>query len=253
MTVALNHVTLRRGTRAVLDGLDLAITAGQLTCLVGPNGSGKSTAVRIMAGVLAADTGTVTIDGRPAGELAAGDRARRVGYLPQDFTSHWDLTVRALLALGMGRGQAVGWLPGRTPDLTPPPALIADFDLEALLDRRLSTLSGGERARAACAAVLAGRPAAFLADEPTASLDIGHQIALMRLLRRLAAEHAALVVVHDLNLALRFADRIVVLDQGRAAFAGPPADLIDTDILDLTFGVRFNRLAGPDGVVLVPG
>lgn len=253
MTVALNGVTLRRGARTILDGLDLTVASGRLTCLVGPNGSGKSTAVKIMAGVLAADAGAVTIDGRPAEGLAAGDRARRVGYLPQDFTSHWDLTVRALLALGMGRGQAVGWLPGRAPDLAPPPALIADFDLEGLLDRRLSTLSGGERSRAACAAVLAGRPAAFLADEPTASLDIGHQIALMRLLRRLAADHAALVVVHDLNLALRFADRIVVLDRGRAAFAGPPAELIDADILDRVFGVRFTRLTGPDGMVLVPG
>ncbi len=253
MTVALNNVTLRRGSRAVLDGLDLTIASGQLTCLVGPNGSGKSTAVRIMAGVLAADAGTVTIDGRPAADFSAADRARRVGYLPQDFTSHWDLTVRALLALGMGRGQEVGWLPGRTPDLVPPAGLIADFDLAPLLDRRLSSLSGGERARAACAAVLAGRPDAFLADEPTASLDIGHQIALMRLLRLMAADHAALVVVHDLNLALRFADRIVVLDRGRAAFAGAPADLVDTDILDRVFGVRFSRLAGPDGVVLVPG
>lgn len=253
MTVALQGVTLRRGGRAILDSLDLTITSGRLTCLVGPNGSGKSTAVRIMAGVLVADAGTVTIDGRPAGDLAPGDRARRVGYLPQDFTSHWDLTVRALLALGMGRGQAVGWLPGRTPDLAPPPALIADFDLDALLDRRLSTLSGGERARAACAAVLVGRPQAFLADEPTASLDIGHQIALMRLLRRLAADHAALAVVHDLNLALRFADDMVVLDRGKAAFTGPPSGLLQTDILDRVFGVRFHRLDGPDGVVLSAG
>ncbi len=253
MTVALSQVSLRRGSRGVLDRLDLAAAAGRLTCLVGPNGSGKSTAVKVMAGVLAPDAGRVLIDGRAADQFPPGERARRVGYLPQDFTSHWDLTVRALLALGLGRGMTVGWLPGRTPDLTVPPALIGDFELEPLLDRRLSTLSGGERARAACAAIVAGRPVSLLADEPTASLDIGHQIAMMRLLRRLAAAHAVLVVVHDINLALRFADEIVVLDAGRVAFAGSPGALLATDILDRVFAVRFTRLAGPDGVVLAAG
>lgn len=253
MTVALSRLTLRRGSRLILDRLDLSVAPGRLTCLVGPNGSGKSTAVKVMAGVLAPDDGTVLIDGRPAADLAPNERARRVGYLPQDFTSHWDLTVRALLALGLGRGASFGWLPGRTPDIAPPPVLVEDFELAPLLDRRLGTLSGGERARAACAAVLAGQPGTLLADEPTASLDIGHQIAMMRRLRRLAAGHAALVVVHDLNLALRFADEIVVLDRGRSAFAGTPADLLGTDILDQVFAVRFNRLAGPEGTVLVPG
>ncbi|MGK4421987.1 ATP-binding cassette domain-containing protein, partial [Klebsiella pneumoniae] len=96
-----------------------------LTCLVGPNGSGKSTAVKVMAGVLAPGSGAVRIDGRPADEISPVERARRVGYLPQDFVSHWDLTVRDLLALGMRRGLAIGWLPGRAPDLALPPALLA--------------------------------------------------------------------------------------------------------------------------------
>lgn len=253
MTVTLHQVSLRRGSRLVLDRLDLAVARGRLTCLVGPNGSGKSTAVKVMAGVLPPAAGAVLIDGRPADEISPVERARHIGYLPQDFVSHWDLTVRALLALGMARGSAIGWLPGRVPDLPLPPTVVADFDLGPLLDRRLSTLSGGERARAACAAVIAGQPDTLLADEPTASLDIGHQISTMRLLRRLAARHAVLVVVHDINLALRFADEIIVLDQGRAAFAGAPATLADTDILDRVFALRFTRLAGPDGVVLSAG
>lgn len=243
--LAVHGVTVRHNGRTVLDRLDLALERGEILALVGPNGSGKTTALRVMAGLLWPQAGRVLLGGRDLHGIGALERAAALAYLPQDFHSHWDLTVEALLALGASRGTGFGW-PGRPPAPRGNPAAL---DIDHLRQRRLSTLSGGERARAAIAWALAAASPILLADEPTAALDVGHQMELMRHLRRLKAATSILIVVHDLALAARFADRLAVLQGGRLVLCGPPDKVIVSPALDAAFGVAFHRVATPDGIL----
>ncbi len=234
-----------RGEDLVRD-VTLDLRPGEVLGVIGPNGAGKSSLLRLLAGLATPRAGRVTLDGTPLPAIPARDRAARIGYLPQHFAPHWDYRVRELLRLGLERGGAA-----RGPE-----ALAADFDLGALLDRRWSTLSGGERARALAATVLAPDPAVVLADEPAAALDIAGAAGLMRLLRARAGSGAAVaLVLHDLNLAAGWCDRLLLLDAGRVATVGPPATVLADARLDRAFGVSFRRgeVAGrpflvPDGI-----
>jgi iron complex transport system ATP-binding protein len=246
-----DHLNLRRGKK-ILDGLTLGVEPGEIVALVGPNGAGKSTFLRVIAGALKPDSGTVSYDDIPADRMARLTRARFVAYLPQDFTSHWDLTVAELLRLGATRGDGFGWMAAlhRTSGL--PQALVEDFELAAFLDRRLSTLSGGERARAAIAATVAGQPRLLLADEPVGSLDVAHQLRTMRRFAAMKAQASVLIVMHDINLAGRFADRIAVLHQGRCVLAAPSAEVLASPILDDVFETKFERGRASWGPLLIP-
>ena len=237
IAIELQKVTVRRGHRALIDALDLSLRQGEVLVLVGPNGSGKSTALKVMAGALRPDAGQVRYFGRQ--RVDRQERARLVSYLPQDFRSHWDMTVRDLIALGATRGRPGIWCHGGAL----PVDLLEDLAVTDLLGRRLSSLSGGERGRAAIAAAMAGGPKVLLADEPTASLDIAHQLRALASIRQATPSATALVVLHDLNQAIRFADRIAVLDQGRLVLAGPPETIVASTILDDVFQTRFRRVS----------
>ncbi len=240
--IELRQITLKRGARVILDALDLALNEGEVLALVGPNGSGKSTALKVMAGRASSPmpARSAISAARPS---PARKRARLVSYLPQDFRSHWDMTVHELIALGTMRGR-----PGFGRQGTIPSNLIDRLDLQDLIDRRLSTLSGGERSRAAIAASMAGGPKVLLADEPTASLDIAHQLRLLRAIREGARDMTALLVLHDLNLAARFADRIAVMQNGRVVLAGPTNAVLESSVLDEVFETPFRRI-GEGGLV----
>jgi len=228
--------------RRLVAGVSLDVRAGELLGVIGPNGAGKSTLLRMLAGLLRPTEGQVVLQGRDIAAWPGRERARRVGYLPQHFHPHWDYTVRELLRLGLERG-------GATEDVR---ALASRHGLDALLTRRWSALSGGERGRALAAAVLAPEPAVILADEATAALDVGQALALMTRLRTSARSGAAVALVaHDLNLAFAACDRIALLSDGRLLATGTPAVLADDSRLDDAFGVRFNRWDGPGGVRLV--
>jgi iron complex transport system ATP-binding protein len=221
---------VRRG-RAILDRVSLDFGASGLVAIAGPNGAGKSTLVKCLAGVVAPDEGDVTLHSRPLRAWPGKERARRIGYLPQQFEPHWDFTGAEVLAMGAARA---GLPPPEAPELAP------------LLQARWSMLSGGERTRVLFAAIEAGRPAILLADEPAANLDVARQVEALQRLRAHAAAGLAVVVVHDLNLALRAADRLIVLQEGRVALDGPPEDVAADCTLDAVFRVRFirERLAG---------
>lgn len=219
----------------ILDDVSFRAEPGQLIGLIGPNGAGKSTLLRCLAGLAAPTSGTVTLDGRPLASLPAAERGRRIGYMPQSFEPAWDYTVRAVLELGASRkpGAALGI-----------PAALAAHGLVDLAERPWSRLSGGERARALLAAVLVAEPPVLLADEPGASLDIGHRVDLLRRLADYAQTRTVIVVLHDLERAVRDCDRLVLMDRGRIILDGTANDVATSPILDATFGILFTRVSG---------
>lgn len=236
MTAMLTAAGLRleRQGRRLLEDIALELPKRGAVALVGPNGAGKSTLLGVLAGQVAPDQGSVQLQGSPLRALSVAARARRIGYMPQRFEPHWDVTLHELLQM-------------RVPE--PAPAL-ARAGLAPLAQRRWSTLSGGERARGMLAAVLATDPAVLLADEPGAALDVQHRLALVQALARRGRERLVVVVMHDLDLAFECFERVVVMQQGRVAMDGAPAALLQDPRLDAVFGVHFQRIAVPPHTLL---
>lgn len=230
MIAAEGLVVLREGRR-VLDSVSLSVGPGALTVLAGPNGAGKTTLLIALAGLLRPDRGRVTLAGVPLASITPGERARRVAWLEQGARAAWGLSVREVAALGR--------LPhGDRGDAAIAAALEA-CGLAGLAERRLDTLSGGEARRAMLARVLTTEADILLLDEPAADLDPAQGFALMRLLRAEAARgRVVLAVLHDLSLAARFADRIVLLADGRIASDGTPRKVMTAAEAGRVFGVR---------------
>lgn len=222
------------GGGGILGGISFQAGPGQLIGLIGPNGAGKSTLLRCLAGLAIPDAGRVTLDGQLLSAIPTAERGRRIGYMPQSFHPAWDYTVRAVVELGASRA------PGATLRV---PAALVEHDLIELAERPWSRLSGGERARVLLAAVLVTEPPILLADEPGASLDIGHRIELLRLLVTYARTRTVIVVLHDIERAVRDCDRLVVLKQGRIVLDGLTDMVVQSPLLDQTFDVRFGRVS----------
>jgi iron complex transport system ATP-binding protein len=241
-------LTLRRGHREILAGMDLALRPGEVTVLLGPNGAGKSTLLSALAGLLAPTSGKVLLDGEDLSALAPAARARRIGFLPQTPEVAWPLEVRILV--GLGRIPHIGARGLSADDGRIIEAALAEAGAADLADRDASTLSGGERARVMIARVLAGEPDWILADEPLAGLDPGCQIdAAQTLVRRAKAGGCGVVLtLHDLSLAARIADRVLVLAEGMLLADGPPDSALAPPVLDRAFGVRTTLRRGPEGI-----
>ncbi|MEO8938269.1 MAG: ABC transporter ATP-binding protein [Burkholderiaceae bacterium] len=198
--------------RRVLDGVSCRFERGW-TAIVGPNGAGKSTLLRILAGLLAPDDGTVTLDGVPLSEMTARERGRRLAWLAQLGHISGDLDARETVALGRLPHLGLFDVPGQADEAAVDRAMAAT-ESTGWRDRPLTELSGGERQRVLLARALATEVTTLLLDEPTTHLDPPHQVAMVRLARRLSTTHAVITVLHDLPLALH-ADRVLVLRQGR--------------------------------------
>ncbi len=245
--VAARGLTVRvRGRAApLLDAVDLAAPAGRVTALVGPNGSGKSTLLGCLAGSGAAEAGTVLLDGRALATVPRAERARTVAVMEQSADTDTDLTVADVVALGRlphrGRLSAPGARDGAVCA-----AALATVGLGDAGRRRWRTLSGGERQRAHVARVLAQEPAVLLLDEPTNHLDVQHQHELLALLGRTGL--TVVVVLHDLALAARYCDALVVLHEGRVHGAGTPAEVLTPALLRRVFGVTAEVTAAGDRV-----
>jgi iron complex transport system ATP-binding protein len=222
------------GVDGRLSTITTRILPGKVTAICGPNGAGKSTLLSLLAGLLAPDSGSVLLDGHVLGAMPHKTRARAIGYLPQRADLAWNITVRTLVALGRLPHKVGAQADARAVD-----AALASMVLGDLAQRPLSTLSGGEQARAMLARVLAGEPRWILADEPLASLDLAHQAGLLGHFRRLAADGKAVVVVlHDLAAAMNWADRVLVLHQGSIVSDGAPVDALAPDVLARVWQVR---------------
>lgn len=230
-----HNVTYRAGGRALVDRVSLALARGEVLALVGPNGAGKSTLLRLLAGDLVPAGGEVTLDGRPLARHGARDLALRRALLPQQTILQFAFTARAVAA--MGRHPHLGLGGESAEDEAIVEASLARTETLPLAERAYPSLSGGEQARVSLARVLAQAAPILLLDEPTAALDLRHQQAVLRIARDLAAEGAAvLAVLHDLNLAAAYADRIALLSGGRLVAEGTPWQALTAERLSAVFG-----------------
>jgi iron complex transport system ATP-binding protein len=245
-------VSVTLAGRLVLNDVSLSLASGHLVALVGPNGAGKTTLLRALAGLVPSG-GAIRVRGDALSSLSLRERARRFAYLPQGHIVHWPLPARDIVALG------------RYPHGATDPARLTPKDTEAVLramqatdvmefcERRVTKLSGGERSRVALARVLAVEAPVILADEPTASLDPRHQFDVMKSLRA-AADRGTLVVVvtHDLGLAARFADTVLVLSKGRIVSQGTPTEALSEQIMGDVFAISAYRAEYQHEAVIVP-
>jgi iron complex transport system ATP-binding protein len=236
--------------RRALDDVDLGVGEGAFQAIIGPNGSGKSTLARLLLGTLRPDGGRARFRGVDAHLVPRPDLAREVGVVPQSETHAFPLTVGELVA--MARYPHLGpWRSAGAADRRAVRDAMERCDVADLAQRPTTSLSGGERQRALIARALAQQPRALVLDEPTASLDVRHEMGIFELLRGLCSEGVTvLLVTHNLNLAARYADRLLLLDRGRAAATGRADEVLRPDIVEATYrwpiAVRPLGLGGAD-------
>lgn len=248
MLLTANSLTLSYNGHPVVQDFNLSIPPRTMVGLVGPNGSGKTTILRALAGLIEPRAGDALLQGKPASRLDKRLRARKIGWVPQQETAAWPLTVYEVVRLG--RAPHRGWLmPFTSTDMKIVECALARADLLPLKQRPVNKLSGGEFQRVLIARVLAQEPEALLLDEPTASLDIHHQIQVLDLVRALVQERGLSVVmaIHDLHLAARYCDQLVLLHEGRQVSAGAPEDVLTTENLRAVFGVDARLYRDPWG------
>jgi iron complex transport system ATP-binding protein len=234
-----SSISVRVGSKVLLRDVSFVLDAGTTTALVGPNGAGKSTLLRVLAGEIKPSSGTVRLKGQPLSAYSAATLAQRRAVLSQSISVAFPFTVAEIVRMGAGErsGPAVTALID---------AALAEVELSDFRERIITTLSGGEQQRAHLARVLvqlaygeaAHGSGVLLLDEPTASLDLRHQLDVLATARRRAERGVTVIaILHDLNLAALFAERVIVLDRGRMAGDGPPSAIITDAILEDVFGV----------------
>ncbi len=230
------------GGRTLLSGVELQLRPGELVAIVGRNGAGKSTLLRLLAGLLRPSRGEVALDGRPLRAYSARERAQRLGFLaPSRLPVPAGFTVRQVVGL-MRFGHHSWWRATGADDVTVA-AAIAGLGLDAFVERRLETLSDGERQRVWLAGLLAQETAYVLLDEPTSHLDPPHAIESLQTVRSWAtAGRGVAIVLHDLDAALAIADRLVLVDAGRIVLDEPVAS-VALDVLGHRLGVRLAEVA----------
>ena len=242
MELSTRVVTVMRAEHAALSRVSLALRSGELVAICGPNGAGKSTLLTALSGIELPELGGVFLGEELLRSVPPRERAKRIGYLPQGGEIAWDVSVARLVALGrLPQGDSE-----RPDGMAAIAHALAVCDLEALAERPVSSLSGGERARALLARVLAGEPRWLLADEPLAALDLAHQLRLLCVLHAAAADGCGVVlVVHDLALAMNHADRVIVLDNGEVAADGAPEEALSSALLMRVWGVDARWIGEP--------
>ena len=241
------------GLAVVLDGVDLELRSGRLLVVVGPNGAGKTTLLRVLAGTLRPDAGEVLLGGRSLGELTRREIARRLAVVPQESQVPFPFRVREMIALG--RAPFLGPLGHESArDRSLVESALAELDLRELAERAYPNLSGGEKQRVLLARALAQDVSTWLLDEPTAHMDLGYRLRAWEWLRiwlAAAPEHGCLLVTHDLVLAARFADELVLLERGRVAARGAPAEVLTPARIASVYGVEARIGLDEDGRLLL--
>lgn len=230
-----------------LKNVSLTVDTGEVVAVIGPNGAGKSTLLKAVSGVLPPRTGSVQIDGREVVRLTESERARQIAVVPQARSLPGAFTVYQTVLLG--RTPYLGWLgrAGRT-DLEHVSRALAHTDCQSLADRAISTLSGGEQQRVLLARALAQNTPVLLLDEPTSHLDLQYQYSFLNLVRQLAVEKglAVLMVLHDLNLAGLYADRVVLLDGGEIRAVGVPSEVLTEENVREVYRAPVRVVLHPD-------
>lgn len=236
----------------LLRDVSFHLQAGEILGLIGPNGAGKSTLLKVLAHILSRHSGRYFLNGRDVKLYSNQERARQIGYLAQGGHIHWPLNVKRVVELGrlpyLGRHTKL-----QNSDIEAVQRAIESTELEALLNRSVTTLSGGEKMRVLIARLLAGEPSVILADEPTAMLDPYHQLQILNLLRQHARQGGTVVVVlHDLNHAAHFCDRLLVLHQGQLRADGHFTELVQNRVLQDVYQVELDVLEKNQRILINP-
>lgn len=242
----IENLSLSYGTRRVLSGVNLEAPEGSLTAVIGPNGAGKSSLMRATLG-LTPFTGRVTLDGVDLLSQPRKKASQLVSYLPQDSSVRSALTVLEVALLG--RLERLGWhLPSS--EIEAAVDVLAMLNVEGLADRRIGEISGGQRQMVFIAQALARGPRVLLLDEPTSALDVRHQLEILETIRDIARRKklAVIIALHDLNLAARFVDQVVILDAGRVHAAGPPNAVLNAEMLAQVFAIEATVVQLPDEI-----
>ena len=241
MVLEAQNLTISYDDRIAVEGVTLSLQPGEITALIGPNGAGKSTLLRALNGQLQPASGSITIDVQPIQKLNRRSIARQIAVVAQEAELRFPVTVLEFVLGGRfawATNSGWGWETER--DLAIAQSVLLETELTELSGRLMNELSGGERQRALMARALATEAPILLLDEPTANLDLSHQATLLTLIRNRCDQKqaSALVVTHDINLAAQFADKILLMKQGRTIHAGTPAEVLNPEILQEVFEVR---------------
>jgi len=245
--IELRRVSAGYGDREVLHQVDAQFAAGQVTAVIGPNGCGKSTLLKTIARINPAASGEILVDGVPQPELTGRQLAQKVAYLPQSRNTP-DITVQRMVL--HGRFPYLSYPRRyREEDLRAARQALEWVGAEGLADRRIGALSGGQRQKVYIAMALAQDTGTVLMDEPTTYLDLKNQLEVLELAGQLARSGKAVVLVlHDLDAVLRYADQVILLDQGRVACSGAPRAVFSDEKLEQVFGLRVRLLETEDGI-----
>jgi iron complex transport system ATP-binding protein len=243
--------------KKVLDGVNFEVEEGNFFIIIGPNGSGKTTLLKLLAGLLPLKSGHIQLQSISLGAYTAKSLARRIAYVPQNVPVEFPFTVTQIVL--MGRSPHLGLLGFEgDEDLRLAREAMTITDVAHLAGRRMDQLSGGEQQRVSIARAICQQPDILLLDEPTAALDISHQVRMMDLMEQLKIEKEVTVVMvsHDLNMAAMYADQLLLISRGRIARQGPPEDVIDYDLLEQVYRCKLLVDQSPMGryprVHLVP-
>lgn len=249
MSLAADDLTIRLGGRDILRHLQYVFTAGKRTAIIGSNGAGKTTFLRALAGIYPCFAGQVLLDGNSVKSYAPKTLARKLALLPQNGLSLLDITVMDMVQYGRFPYHSWHQLDYRQDDKVIVASVLEKTHLQQLSQRRLGELSGGERQRVWLAMVLAQQPDYLLLDEPTTYLDIYHQLEIMQIITELHKKEGLTIVMvlHDLNQVLQYADEVVVLHEGGIFASGRPPEILTAALLAEVFGIRAEILSNSLG------
>ena len=247
MKLSVRSLVQGYGDKIILDGIDIEAESGQLVTILGPNGCGKSTLIRTLCGVRRPKSGTIDIDGRDIFSIPKKELARLISYVPQSFTTDKHTTVYDTVLIG--RKPYLDWTYSKEDVRIAAEAIVA-MKVDRYIDNFVGDLSGGQAQRVIIARSLAQDPEFFIFDEPTSSFDLRNQLDLMRIMKKIIREKNSCLVVamHDLNLAMRYSDKVIVLKDGHVYDQGPPEKVINSKMVFDVYGVKSEIVEGENGL-----
>lgn len=250
--LSVENISLEINGNAILKDISTSFKAGELVGLIGPNGAGKSSLLKAILGLVDYKGGAIRYDSKSLDGMTLRQRAKILSYYAQGAPAHWPLTVETIVALGR-LPHMNPWRKLSEQDAAIVQRALKETDASYLKDRAVTTLSGGERARVLLARVLATEAKFMMADEPTASLDPAHQLQIMDILKDQAANAKGVcVVLHDLSLAARYCDRLILLHEGHLVADGSPEEVLSDERLDQVFGIKVSRWNDGENFYIMP-